>query len=55
MRSMPSGIHASVPLISLPNREYWGGRDTPWGPETMKNWLPLVFGPAFAMASDPIS
>jgi hypothetical protein len=28
---------------------------TPERPDTMKNWLPLVFGPAFAMASEPTS
>ena len=35
--------------------EYWGGRPTPLAPLTMKNWLPLVFGPALAIASEPIS
>ena len=32
-----------------------GGRAQPSGPLTMKNWLPLVLGPALAMASEPIS
>ena len=45
----------SRPLMSLPNSEYAGRSPTPDAPDTMKNWLPLVLGPAFAMASEPIS
>ena len=45
----------SRPSITLPNSEYWGGRRTPLGPLITKNWLPLVFGPALAMARDPSS
>ena len=33
---------------------YCGGRLTPLGPLIKKNWLPLVLGPALAMASEPI-
>ena len=30
------------------------GRDSPWGPATMKNWLPPELGgPVLAMATDP--
>ena len=43
----------SRPSMTLPNREYWGGRRTPLGPLITKNWLPLVFGPALAMAREP--
>ena len=45
----------SRPLTTLPNSAYCGGRPMPLGPLMMKNWLPLVFGPALAMASEPIS
>jgi hypothetical protein len=44
-----------MPFTTLPNSEYCGGRRTPSGPLMMKNWLPLVLGPAFAMATDPSS
>ena len=45
----------SRPFTTLPNSEYCGGRRTPSWPLMMKNWLPLVLGPALAMASEPIS
>ena len=45
----------SSPLTTFPTMEYFGGSPTPYGPLTMKNWLPLVSGPALAMATDPIS
>ena len=35
----------SRPFTTLPNSAYCGGRRAPSGPEMMKNWLPLVFGP----------
>ena len=43
----------SPPLTTSPKSEYDGGRPTPSGPLTTKNWLPLVLGPALAMATDP--
>ena len=43
----------SSPLTTSPKREYSGGRRTPSGPLMTKNWLPLVLGPALAMASEP--
>ena len=45
----------SRPATTCPNSEYCGGSLVPAGPLTMKNWLPLVSGPALAMASEPIS
>ena len=48
-------VATSRPLTTLPNSEYCGGRFTPDGPLTMKNWLPLVLGPALARAMGPIS
>ena len=45
----------SMPFTTLPNSEYCGGRRTPSLPLMMKNWLPLVFGPALAMATEPSS
>ena len=44
----------SRPFTIWPNRLYCGGSPTPLAPETRKNWLPLVFGPALAMATEPI-
>src|SRR6185437_7713571 len=41
----------SPPDTTEPNSEYCGGRAAPSGPLMMKNWLPLVFGRALAMAS----
>jgi len=38
-----------------PNSAYCGGSRTPCWPEIKKNWLPLVLGPALAIASEPIS
>ena len=44
-----------MPFTTLPNSEYCGGSCTPLGPLMMKNWLPLVLGPALAMATEPSS
>ena len=41
--------------FSAPCCAYAGGRPTPLGPVMTKNWLPLVSGPALAMASEPTS
>ena len=43
----------SPPETTAPNSEYWGGNEAPSAPLMMKNWLPLVFGPALAIASRP--
>ena len=44
----------SCPFTTLPNTvclpSRWG-----WGEWVMKNWLPFVFGPAFAMEMTPVS
>jgi hypothetical protein len=45
----------SRPFTTLPKWLYCGGRVTPFGPEMRKNWLPLVLGPALAIASEPTS
>ena len=44
-----------MPFTTLPNSEYCGGSCTPLWPLMMKNWLPLVCGPALAMATEPSS
>ncbi len=54
VRTFSIASRTSRPEMSLPNSEYWGGRPTPLEPDTMKNWLPLVLGPALAIASEPI-
>ena len=41
----------SRPAVTLPNGVYRGGSGESW--YTMKNWLPLVFGPALAIATVP--
>jgi hypothetical protein len=60
-RSMgPVGTSAMAWTTSIPSRtrpkiEYCFGSRCPFGPATMKNWLPLVWGPALAMARVPSS
>jgi hypothetical protein len=46
-------VTTSPPLTTAPKREYSGGRPAPSGPLMTKNWLPLVLGPALAMAREP--
>lgn len=43
----------SVPAVTCPNSEYFGGNATPCSPVTMNHWLPFVFIPEFAIASEP--
>src|SRR4029078_13365439 len=45
---------ASMPFVTWPNTEY-AGASPPSGMSfnTMKNWLPFVFAPAFAIATVP--
>src|SRR4051812_24628327 len=49
MASMASTT--SRPFTTLPNSEYCGGSCTPDWPLMTKNWLPLVLGPALAIAN----
>ena len=46
---------ASSPAVTFPNKLYCGGNAAPLAPVMMKNWLPFVFGPLFAMAIEPSS
>ena len=57
----PSGITPALATVStifrpaassVPNAVYAGVRPDA-SPYTMKNWLPLVLGPEFAIASTP--
>ena len=52
----PQGVDDSYDVQAvddLPEQGVLGWRRTPLGPLITKNWLPLVLGPALAMASDP--